>query len=340
MEENLGAGGLGRVRRSGDAETADSCCDPRHNSGMADPTSRRLAAALRLRDALPAMVPARALFELQEAVPYHHAGLSRWDPSERTHRTVASLGYPAASLDVVNTRMAAHPVFEQLQGQRLPIVLHDVDDHLRTGVLFDTVITPFYSDGISQCLFAGDGRYLGMFNASTTPGHYLDDQSKVTIALLAASLAAALDPYEPSRKALPDSRPTALIAPDGTVVDGSRELPIAVRNAGAESARTGAPATYLSLDGTSVIRLEVTPTRGGLAVVKWHSIEPPMGLTRRELEVLALIPTGDSNTAIGARLGIGAATIATHVERVIRKVGVPNRTAAAVLATRWGLLAN
>lgn len=52
-------------------------------------------------------------------------------------------------------------------------------------------------------------------------------------------------------------------------------------------------------------------------------------LTPREREVLALIGEGLSNKAIARRLGIGIATVKNHVHRVLDKLGVARRDAAA-----------
>lgn len=67
-------------------------------------------------------------------------------------------------------------------------------------------------------------------------------------------------------------------------------------------------------------------------------IDPPMGITPRELQVLTLVATGATNAAIAEELGIGPRTVHTHVERLLRKLAVDNRTAAATTAVRRGLL--
>jgi DNA-binding NarL/FixJ family response regulator len=57
-------------------------------------------------------------------------------------------------------------------------------------------------------------------------------------------------------------------------------------------------------------------------------------LTPREREVLDRIALGLTNKAIARELGIGPGTVKAHVEKVIAKLGVADRTQAAVLATR------
>jgi RNA polymerase sigma factor (sigma-70 family) len=55
-------------------------------------------------------------------------------------------------------------------------------------------------------------------------------------------------------------------------------------------------------------------------------------LTPREREVLASLADGSTNKEIALRLGISPGTVKTHVERLIGKLGVRDRTQAAILA--------
>jgi DNA-binding CsgD family transcriptional regulator len=55
-------------------------------------------------------------------------------------------------------------------------------------------------------------------------------------------------------------------------------------------------------------------------------------LTPREREVLFWIGKGKSNAEIGVILGIAAATVGKHLERIYPKIGVENRTAACSMS--------
>jgi DNA-binding CsgD family transcriptional regulator len=57
-------------------------------------------------------------------------------------------------------------------------------------------------------------------------------------------------------------------------------------------------------------------------------------LTPREREVLFWISEGKSNQDIGTILGASVRTISTHVEHILSKLNVENRTAAAVMAVK------
>jgi DNA-binding NarL/FixJ family response regulator len=61
-------------------------------------------------------------------------------------------------------------------------------------------------------------------------------------------------------------------------------------------------------------------------------------LTGRELEVLELIVRGLSNKEIGAALGISEATVKSHINSILGKLGVTDRTQAATTALQRGIV--
>ncbi|MBA3377183.1 MAG: response regulator transcription factor [Actinobacteria bacterium] len=66
--------------------------------------------------------------------------------------------------------------------------------------------------------------------------------------------------------------------------------------------------------------------------------EPLDRITPREREVLILIGRGFPNKRIAQELGLSEKTVKNHVGRVLAKLGVSDRTQAAVLAVRAGLV--
>jgi DNA-binding CsgD family transcriptional regulator/tetratricopeptide (TPR) repeat protein len=62
-----------------------------------------------------------------------------------------------------------------------------------------------------------------------------------------------------------------------------------------------------------------------------------LGLTRREVEVLALVAEGQTNRQIGQALFITPKTASVHVSRILAKLGAAGRGEAAAIAHRLGL---
>jgi two-component system NarL family response regulator len=61
-------------------------------------------------------------------------------------------------------------------------------------------------------------------------------------------------------------------------------------------------------------------------------------LTSRELEVLKCIVSGKSNRDIGLHLSISEATVKTHINNILGKLGVTDRTQAATTALQRGIV--
>jgi branched-chain amino acid transport system substrate-binding protein len=66
--------------------------------------------------------------------------------------------------------------------------------------------------------------------------------------------------------------------------------------------------------------------------------ELPYGLTLRELDVLTLLAVGLPNADIASRLSLSTRTVTTHVDHIMRKIGVFSRTSAAVVAVDEGII--
>ena len=62
------------------------------------------------------------------------------------------------------------------------------------------------------------------------------------------------------------------------------------------------------------------------------------GLTPREVEVLRLLSQGQTNPQIAQNLEVSRGTVKIHVQHIISKLGVSDRTQAAVRAIEAGLL--
>lgn len=82
---------------------------------------------------------------------------------------------------------------------------------------------------------------------------------------------------------------------------------------------------------------------GAVADVAWasqlerHDRALPAGLTAREVEVLRLVASGDTNRAIARRLVLSEKTVDRHLSNIFRKLGVSSRAAAAAFAVAQGV---
>ena len=65
---------------------------------------------------------------------------------------------------------------------------------------------------------------------------------------------------------------------------------------------------------------------------------PAAVLTLREAEVLAAVVAGKTNRTIAEELHMSLSTVKRHLQRIVSKLGVSDRTQAAVRATELGLL--
>ena len=65
---------------------------------------------------------------------------------------------------------------------------------------------------------------------------------------------------------------------------------------------------------------------------------PEEPLSEREVEVLKLVATGLANSDIAERLAISERTVGAHISRILDKLGLTNRTQAALYALREGLV--
>ncbi|MEU6890013.1 LuxR C-terminal-related transcriptional regulator [Streptomyces viridosporus] len=135
------------------------------------------------------------LAALSEVMEYDHASLARWDPLRRRHTTLAG-SYPDDATAYIETRLHHDPVFPVLRSPaRGGLWLRDVPGQLLAASPgFQEVLCPLgIEDGVAQCLFAADGRYVGMLNVSTRRPRRTPDPARAVLTLLTEALAAAVD---------------------------------------------------------------------------------------------------------------------------------------------------
>lgn len=89
------------------------------------------------------------------------------------------------------------------------------------------------------------------------------------------------------------------------------------------------------------VRIDASESIGMTEAAAVVGVSPsaiPDDLTPRELDVLTLVATGMSNAEIADALVVSRRTVTTHVEHLLMKLALPNRTAVAVYAVEEGLI--
>jgi DNA-binding NarL/FixJ family response regulator len=98
-----------------------------------------------------------------------------------------------------------------------------------------------------------------------------------------------------------------------------------------------ARAVRLAAEGDMVFDPDLAPAiASGLA--QGTAGPPPVRLTAREEEILHMLPSGRTNREIAVALRRSPDTVKGHLERIFRKLGAQDRTAAVAEAFRRGLL--
>jgi DNA-binding NarL/FixJ family response regulator len=100
-----------------------------------------------------------------------------------------------------------------------------------------------------------------------------------------------------------------------------------------------AAAISIILGGGTYLPAEVLWAPEVRAEASGVRMAPPIsGLTPREQQVLVRIATGAQNKEIGRDLGLAEVTVKLHVRQILKKIGARNRSEAASIATRAGLI--
>jgi DNA-binding NarL/FixJ family response regulator len=131
-----------------------------------------------------------------------------------------------------------------------------------------------------------------------------------------------------------------LVVADGATVIDLREAVIA-----------GVDSFLLTSAPTGEVREAVRRTERGERIISpsiamqlagtWRQEPRDAGasaLSPRELEVLQLLAEGLTNEQVGERLGLSARTVKTHVQNLLIKLDVPDRTGAVARGFRLGLI--
>ncbi len=99
-----------------------------------------------------------------------------------------------------------------------------------------------------------------------------------------------------------------------------------------------AQAIRSAVKGQSVLESQVASKLMNRFRAPKQAAQPHEELTEREMEVLRLIAAGKSNQDVADELFIGVKTVKFHVTNILAKLGVEDRTQAAIYAYKHGLV--
>lgn len=174
--------------------------------------------------------------------------------------------------------------------------------------------------------------------------HALDTAARIWPGL------AIIGSHGPTLDSIDVTRRMRAVSPQTTIVvlarlDDGEALLGALRAGALGVLRTGVERLELlnglhrALAGESVV--DPTVANALIARMASESDLPPRALpeplTPRETEILRLVARGQTNREIAARLIVAVGTIKVHVEHILDKLGVSDRTQAAVLAVELGI---
>lgn len=187
-----------------------------------------------------------------------------------------------------------------------------------------------FHDGLSLALRQAD-QYVGMLHLSTRRAAVLTADHQHLLAGLGAAIATTL---------AATSAPQVVVEADGARAWGDERLrrDAALVEVVAQIGATGGSAMRITWPTRAVWWRLLVRVGEEATTARVVGTGRPAGLTRRELDVLTGLSTGAGNARIAEDLGIGMRTVHTHVDHVLAKLGAANRTAAAVMAVREGLL--
>ena len=208
-----------------------------------------------------------------------------------------------------------------------PIAVLIVDDHsvVREGLRVFLQL----QDGIEVAGEAGDGEEALEQALALRPDVILMDLVMPNLDGVAA--------MRELRARVPESRVIVLTS----FLDDERLLPAIQAGAAGYLLKNSEPAELVrairAAHGGETIIDPTVASRLVQTIADGRRSAADQALTRREREVLELIARGRSNKRIAFELGISEKTVKTHVGHVLAKLGVSDRTQAALLAVREGL---
>ncbi|GAB3052089.1 helix-turn-helix transcriptional regulator [Sediminivirga luteola] len=290
-------------------------------------------------DSLPTSYAARAaLTELNRFVSYPSLEIAEWDPEKGRHEPLHAESFPPRLLEALNGEVFLEDLcWPVLHQDKRPKGWADTDHAVdrRDSSLYQQFIVPLgYREGIYLPLFHHD-RYVGMVTGNTDAPRPPGGEEKEALSALAPVLGEFLYRTR-ARRTTGDADGGILLDTRLEILsfepEKSRPITEAICAVIRQTWPARGPVNRFALwpeDARLPLRVRVDRARhtdGGF-YVSWRQTPLPSGLSRRQAEVVTGIVEGLNNNDIGARLFTSPRTVSKHIEHILLKLGVANRSA-------------
>jgi DNA-binding CsgD family transcriptional regulator len=305
----------------------------------------------------PPVERAVALLEpLHQLLPFDGAWLALCDEQRRGHHSLVSTGWNRQTAAYLDGPVLVDEI-EQLgmARSRTPLRVADFPSPVSELRAWAECLLPAgFREGLGMCLFAADGRHVGLLGLFTGSPTVPSDAARDLLAALGPALGQAIDPL----RSIAAAAQLVHAAIAGVILTRSQDVLALPGLPDHPALRPGSPllpAARELLDGPQTSFLVPAPAEPGhylrVTALELPDDAPyhlsgivvlsPCGnlhaLTHREFEVLGLLIAGRHNAEAAQCLAVTPRTIATHIEHILIKLDADTRALAAVRAQRRGL---
>ncbi|MBB1053365.1 helix-turn-helix transcriptional regulator [Dietzia sp. B44] len=300
-------------------------------------------------DVVPPLTAAHeALSELNRFVQYPSLEIAEWDPARGIHQPLHTKRFPQKLLDALNGQVFLDDLcWPALHRDRRPKGWADTDAHINRAdsALYQEFILPLgYREGVYLPLFHQE-RYVGMVTGNTDAPRPPGEAEMAALSAAAPALGEFL--FRTRERRTRNEADGALLLDPGLNLtsfepEHSHEVAELIRSVLLRTWPTRGQVSRFAIwpdESPAPVHVRVEGARRGAGgfYVSWREGPMPAGLSRRQAEVVTGIVEGCGNTEIGERLFTSPRTISKHVEHILVKLGVPNRSSVTRIAMVDGI---